>query len=72
MIVSTAARRWQRMADWTLECNPGSTELRLRHVLGNVLGDDNIGPGSDRVRKQYWAKIVQNFATRAMKEYHLQ
>ena len=23
------------------------------HALGNALGDDNIGPGSDRVRKQY-------------------
>ena len=27
------------------------------HALGNALGDDNIGPGLDRVRKQYWAKI---------------
>ena len=30
--------------------------------MGNALGDDNIGPGSDRVRKQYWAKFG---ATRA-------
>ena len=27
------------------------------HALGNALGDDNIGPGSDRVRKQFWAKF---------------
>ena len=27
------------------------------HALGNALGDDNIGPGSDHVRKQYWAKF---------------
>ena len=29
----------------------------IGHALGNALGDDNIGPGSDRVRKQYWAKF---------------
>ena len=32
------------------------------HALGNALSDDNIGPGSDRVRKQYWVKFG---ATRA-------
>ena len=38
---------------------PGSTDLvaNVGHTLGNALGDDNIGPDLDRVRKQYWAKI---------------
>ena len=38
----------------------------IGHALGNALGDDNIGPGSDRVRKQYWAKFG---ATRGQKGY---
>ena len=38
----------------------------IGHALGNALGDDNIGPGSDRVRKQYWAKFG---ATRDFSEY---
>ena len=56
---------------------PGSTELGpilFAHAVrawanvvitqGIAQGVYNIGPGSDRVRKQYWAKIVHNFATR--------
>ena len=52
---------------------PGSTDLvaNVGHTLGNALGDDNISPGLDRVRKQYWAKIVQNFATRGGNCYHV-
>ena len=29
-------------------------------------GVSNIGPGLDCVRKQYWDKMVQNFATRGL------
>ena len=52
---------------------PGSTDLgpilfaHAVHAWANVVitqGVSNIGPGLDRVRKQYWAKNVQNFATR--------
>ena len=57
--------------------SPGSTDLGpilFAHAVqtwanvvitqGIVQGVSNIGPSLDRVRKQYWAKIVQNFATR--------
>ena len=34
-----------------------STVLVNGHALGKAFFYDNIGPGSDRVRKQYWAKF---------------
>ena len=56
---------------------PGSTDLGpilFAHAVqawanvvitqGIAQGMSNIGPGLDRARKQYWAKIVKNFATR--------
>ena len=56
---------------------PGSTKLGpilFAHAVrawanvvvtqGIAQGVSNIGPSLGRVRKQYWAKIVHNFATR--------
>ena len=64
---------------------PGSTKLGpilFAHAVrawanvvvtqGIAQGVSNIGPSLGRVRKQYWAKIVHNFATReSMVEYSL-
>ena len=61
------------------KCIPGSKMLddndpilfthaaNVGHALGNALGNDNIGPGFDRVREQYWAKIG---ATRTCSDAH--
>ena len=58
---------------------PGSTKLGpilFAHAVrawanvvvtqGIAQGVSNIGPSLGRVRKQYWAKIVHNFATREL------
>ena len=64
---------------WIL--NPGSTKLGpilFAHAVrawanvvvtqGIAQGVSNIGPSLGRVRKQYWAKIVHNFATREIED----
>ena len=67
------------LSSWDLPIydNPGSTKLGpilFAHAVrawanvvvtqGIAQGVSNIGPSLGRVRKQYWAKIVHNFATR--------
>ena len=38
-------------------CRSSAEWANVGHALDKALCDDNIGPGLDRVHKQYWAKI---------------